>query len=148
MFKSQRPPFQDTSFFQANRLSSPYGLTISYLQQAYMLANFRVKVNFPLRSINSGFRRTPSASQRLGVFTSYKDSLLQNVFSIAGLSEPFITRSAFTPSKSRFKIPHQFATTFDGFSTLIFIIIPARRYLTGTGKPSGIDIIDNVGIIR
>ena len=51
--KSRRPPFQDTSFFRPNRLSSPHDLIVSDLQHDVMVANFRMKVNFPLRSMIS-----------------------------------------------------------------------------------------------
>jgi hypothetical protein len=63
--KSRRPPFQDISFFRPNRLSSPHDLIVSNLQHDDMVANFRMKVNFPLRSMNSKSKERELLLQRV-----------------------------------------------------------------------------------
>ena len=77
--KSRRPPFQDTSFFRPNRLSSPHDLIVSDLQHDVMVANFRMKVNFPLRSMNSESKERELLFQSVREFFIFPPSALSQL---------------------------------------------------------------------
>ena len=88
--KSRRPPFQDTSFFRPNRLSSPHDLIVSDLQHDVMVANFRMKVNFPLRSMNSESKERELLFQSVREFFIFPPSALSFQLALLTLTAFFV----------------------------------------------------------